>query len=85
VEINGVATTQAGIATQKATEAKDSETAANVSKTVTQQAMTDFLAMLGSDVTPLVGGKIPIGYIPATAINETFVVSSPAEMTALIA
>lgn len=46
---------------------------------------TKFLqkSQLGVDVASLVGGKIPLSQIPATAITDTFVVVSQTEMLAL--
>lgn len=38
---------------------------------------------LGTDVATLVGGKIPLAQIPATAITDTFVVDSQQSMLAL--
>lgn len=47
------------------------------------QTMSDFLAMMGTDVATLTGGKLTPSQIPAIAITETFVVNSQAEMLAL--
>ncbi len=65
--------------------AKVSETNAKTSETVTAQAMTDYLAMLGVDVATLVGGKVPMSQIPATATQEIYTVASVDELTALVA
>lgn len=51
-----------------------------------QQAMSDFLAMLGVDVATLgADGKLSANQIPALAINDTHVVHSKEEIVALVA
>jgi len=51
----------------------------------TEQAYGDFLSQLGVDIATLVGGKIPLSQIPATATQEIYTVSSEAELTGLTA
>lgn len=51
-----------------------------------QQAMSDYLSMLGKDVATLgADGKLSANQIPALAINDTFVVHSKEEIVALVA
>lgn len=65
--------------------AKISETNAKDSEDKTEQAMTDTLAMLGTDICPLTDGKIPMKYIPATATTEIHEITSESELTGLSA
>lgn len=51
----------------------------------TEQAYSDFLNQLGTDVPTLVGGKIPMSQIPATATQEIYTVTSEDELTSLTA
>lgn len=51
----------------------------------TEQAYSDFLNQLGTDVATLVGGKIPMNQIPATATQEIYTVTSEDELTSLTA
>ncbi len=51
----------------------------------TQQAYSDFLKQLGTDVATLVGGKIPMSQIPATATQEIYIVASEDELVSLVA
>lgn len=67
------------------TNAKISETNAKGSETVTQQAMTDYLNMVGKDIATLVGGKIPMSQIPATATQEIYAITNEADKLALVA
>lgn len=53
------------------------------SKTITVQAMTDLLAMLGSDIATLVNGKIPVSQIPSIATTELYTAESEDEQNAL--
>ena len=48
-----------------------------------KQAFADLLAMLGSDIATLTGGKLTPSQIPAIAITNTYPVSTEAEMLAL--
>ena len=57
---------------------------AGTSSTQSQQALTDLLAMMGTDIATLVGGKIPVSQIPSIATTEIYTVSSQALMDALI-
>ena len=45
--------------------------------------LSDLLAMLGSDIATLTGGKLTPSQIPAIAITNTYPVASEAEMLAL--
>jgi len=65
--------------------AKVSETNSKTSETTAAQALSDLLAMLGVDVATLVGGKVPISQIPATAICEIHEIASASELTLLTA
>ena len=59
---------------------------AEESALIAQQAMTDYLAMLGVDVATLgADGKLTADQIPALAINDTFPVNSKEEIADLIA
>lgn len=59
------------------------KTEENAQKTV--QAYSDFLNQLGVDIATLVGGKIPMSQIPATATQEIYTVTSEEELTLLTA
>ena len=65
--------------------AKLSETNSKDSEEKTSQAYSDFLNQLGTDVPTLVGGKIPMSQIPATATQEIYTVTSEDELTSLTA
>ena len=59
---------------------------AKESAATAQQAMSDFLAMLGEDVATLgADGKLSANQLPALAINDTHVVHSKEEIVALVA
>lgn len=58
---------------------------ADAAKTEAQQALADLLKMLGVDIATLVGGKIPMSQIPATATQEIYEVQSEDELTGLVA
>ena len=89
----------AGLAANSAAEAKTSEqnaitqaTNAKASADISDdnamksaQALADLLRMLGTDIATLVGGKIPMSQIPATATQEVYEISSEAELTGLVA
>ena len=51
----------------------------------TEQAYNDFLSQLGEDIATLVGGKVPMSQIPATATQEIYTVTSEAQLTSLVA
>lgn len=76
---------KAAEATASAEKAKTSEINAKASETASGQNLSDLLAMLGTDVATLVGGKIPMSQIPATATQEIYVVLSESELTGLTA
>lgn len=67
------------------TNSKTSETSSKTSETKSSQALTDLLAMLGSDIPILVGGKIPVEQIPFAATTEIYRVSDESELTSLVA
>lgn len=58
---------------------------AAVSESTATQALMDLLAMLGTDIATLVGGKIPLNQIPATATQEIYSISSENELITLTA
>jgi hypothetical protein len=64
---------------------KTSEINAGQSETAAAQALADLLAMLGVDVATLVGGKIPMAQLPATATQEIYEVTAESELTGLTA
>lgn len=47
------------------------------------QAMEDLLAMLGTDIATLVGGKVPVSQIPAVAIHDVVEISDESELVSL--
>lgn len=49
------------------------------------QALSDILAMMGTDIATLTGGKLTPSQIPAIAITDTFVAADEAAMLALSA
>ena len=65
------------------TEENAQKTEENAQKT--EQAYKDFLAQLGVDIATLVGGKVPMSQIPATATQEIYTIASEAELTSLTA
>lgn len=65
--------------------AKSAEINAKASETASGQNLSDLLAMLGTDVATLVGGKIPAEQIPAIATTEVYTAATEAEMSALVA
>lgn len=67
------------------TSAEEDAAKAEQSRQAAAQALADLLAMLGSDIAPLVNGVIPIQYIPATATTEIYEVTSEAELISLTA
>ena len=72
-------------ASESAANAKTSEINAKESEDSSSQNLSDFLAMLGTDVATLVGGKIPAEQIPAIATTEVYTAATAGEMTALVA
>lgn len=76
---------KAAEATAAAAKAKTSEINAKESEDSSSQNLLDFLAMLGTDVATLVGGKIPPEQIPAIATTEVYTASTAAEMNAFVA
>ena len=55
------------------------------SETQCSQALADLIAMLGTEVATLVGGKIPLNQIPATATHEIYTIADESELTSLTA
>lgn len=72
-------------AAQSADESASSATEGAGYAAEAKQAMQDYLAMLGVDVATLVGGKIPMSQIPATATQEIYDITSEDELTGLVA
>lgn len=85
VTASETATVKAAAAATSEINAKASETSASNSKISAAQALADLLAMLGTDVATLVGGKIPLSQIPATATQEIYTITSESELTGLTA
>ena len=88
----GEAQASAVRAENAALDADQSETAAKTaaqnaagSEGQASQALADLLRMLGTDIATLVGGKIPMSQIPATATQEVYEIASEAELTGLVA
>lgn len=67
------------------TAADTSEAEALLSQQKAQQALADLLKIIGVDIATLVGGKIPMSQIPATATQEIYTVTSEAELVGLTA
>lgn len=65
--------------------AKTSEDLTEADKVTVTQTMQDFLAMLGTDVATLTGGKLTPSQIPAISINSTFTVTNESQITGLTA
>lgn len=61
------------------------QTATQANADAAKQALSDLLKIVGTDIAILVGGKIPMSQIPATATQEIYEVSSADELTALVA
>ncbi|MFA6848715.1 MAG: BppU family phage baseplate upper protein [Selenomonadaceae bacterium] len=59
--------------------------AAALSAEEAQQALSDLLAMIGIDIASLVGGKVPMTQIPATAIQDIHEVADDSGLTSLTA
>ncbi len=85
VQAAATAETFSASAAQSAASAAQSAANAGAAKTASNQALADLLAMIGDDIAPIVGGKIPLQYIPATATTEIYEVSSAEELTGLAA
>lgn len=80
----------AALASQNAAKGSEDSSAVYASETLNDkntaaQALADLLATLGTAVVPLVGGKIPIQYIPATSITDYLSVTDSSELTSLTA
>ena len=75
----------AAAASTSAGNALSSQIAAASSESAALQAMTDYLAMIGVDIATLVGGKVPMSQIPATATQEIYTITSVEEITTLVA
>ena len=83
--LENMASILATSAAQSADAAKLSETNSKDSEEKASQAYEDFLNQLGTDVPTLVGGKIPMSQIPATATQEIYTVTSEDELVSLTA
>ena len=71
---------------KRSTEVQKAKQDARESANIAQQAMADYLAMLGVDIATLgADGKLTADQIPALAINDTFTVNSKEEITELVA
>lgn len=71
---------------KRSTEVQKAKQDAQESAKIAQQAMSDYLAMLGVDIATLgADGKLTSDQIPALAINDTFTVDSKEEITELVA
>ena len=68
-----------------ADQTKQNAASADTDAKAAAQALSDLLAMLGTDVATLVGGKIPMSQIPATATQEVYEVTSEDELVELVA
>ena len=62
-----------------------SESNAEASQIAAAQTLSDLLAMIGTDIATLVGGKVPLSQIPATATQEIYTIESEDELTGLTA
>jgi hypothetical protein len=49
----------------------------------TEQVLADLIAMMGSDIATLTGGKLTPSQIPALSINDTFTIEDEAELISL--
>lgn len=67
------------------THAKTSENNSSNSASISQQAMADFLALIGKDIATLTNGKLTPSQIPALSINDVFPVTTTGEMQTLTA
>ena len=76
---------EANRAEREADDAEGSKESAATSETVATQAMTDLLAMLGSDIATLTDGKLTPSQIPALSINDVFEVDSVEKLVQLTA
>lgn len=64
---------------------KISELTVEEYKGIVQQAMTDYLAMIGVDIATLTDGKLTPSQIPNISINDTFNVADVSEIVELVA
>lgn len=76
---------EADRAESEADDAEESSTEANTSKVQSQQALSDLIAMLGTDIATLTGGKLTPSQIPPLSINDVFEVSNVEELLTLTA
>lgn len=84
-EAKNQAETSAENALMSEGKAKTSEINAGESETISTQALSDLLAMLGADVATLTDGKLTPSQIPPLSINDVFEVDSVEEMLQLTA
>lgn len=83
MQVNDTAAASAQAAQASAQAAEGNQTAAEQSKAEAAQALSDLLAMLGTDIATLVGGKLNPSQIPDLSINEVFSVANTNAMLAL--
>lgn len=79
------ATVQADRAEVEADKAETSQADAAVSKDTAQQALTDLLHVLGTDVATLTDGKLTPSQIPPISVNDVFEVADVSDLTGLTA
>ena len=72
-------------ATASAQEASESADEAERSKAIAAQALSDLLAMMGTDIATLTNGKLTPSQIPALSINDVLPVATADELTELTA
>ncbi len=70
-------------AAQSASEATQSAEDAGSSEVTASQALSDLLAMMGTDIATLTNGKLTPSQIPALSINDVFEVDGIADMLLL--
>lgn len=79
------ATEQANNSKTSADNAKLSENNSKTSENKSNQALSDLLAMLGTDVATLTNGKLTSSQIPDLSINKSFLIANESELTSLTA
>ena len=79
-------TAAAAAAAKKSEESaeEDMQTSCDAAEKSTQ-ALSDLIAMLGTSVASLVGGKVPMSELPASAIGEATEIQSEDELTTITA
>ena len=79
VQVQGSVATVSNLAQAAAGSADNAAVSANTAS----QALSDLLAMLGTDIATLTGGKLTPSQIPPLSINDVFEVSDASEITSL--